>query len=298
MDAADSGPHREGPISNRFACGIVQPKEMSTPGTGVPCLATGRSFSPSNRLEVGTSGSLCSAVPPPAPYITAQPSEPHNSCSSPRASPPAVPSEQAQAKKLAEGGAGAGPRSSDPASSDTCPQQQHQQHKERNYCRLANRLAVPIRTTGFASRPLRRYVDLHAALDLLQLPLDVVHLPLLDLPALLSEVPDEDLILIPPSPIEGGSQRSAVDAPTSSDAGTPETEDSPASSAAVRQRQQAEECARRELVYAAKRFQRQRRLLLQQIRNRLHAAMQQIYDLQDAKGAAEIFLEVTAFIKL
>lgn len=156
--------------------------------------------------------------------------------------------------------------------------------------KLARRLGVSLSPSG-SGNALRHPLDLHATLDLLQLPLKEAHLPLVYLPSLLPEVPEEALIPLPAGSA-GGVSGGCTDACVASEPRSSQLETPPASSVAVGQQQPAEDSARKALIYAAKRFQRQRRLLLQQIRNRLIAALRQISDLQEAKDAAEMFLEV------
>ncbi|KAL8436636.1 hypothetical protein ACSSS7_001566 [Eimeria intestinalis] len=140
-------------------------------------------------------------------------------------------------------------------------------------------------------------------LKLLQLPIEEAHLPLSGFGVLLPEVAEDCLIRGPlgsssagspsPAPACVAPERSASKIEQvplkakqgASAAGAPRV-------AAVGEAQESDDAAvRRQLVHAAKRFQRRRRLLLQQVRNRLMAVMQQISDLQEAKEAAEGFVE-------
>ncbi|OEH79429.1 hypothetical protein cyc_07982 [Cyclospora cayetanensis] len=145
---------------------------------------------------------------------------------------------------------------------------------------LFARLDVPVASyiLGKAS-PVHRVLDLREALDLLQLPL---------------EAPRQRLPLRASRQVAlwNGSEDEFLFASASADEKSPDEQEGGLTGTEAASMQSLEEGGgRRALVCAAKRFHRQRRLLLQHMRNRLHAALQQIRVLKEAKGAAETFLD-------
>ncbi|KAL8446332.1 hypothetical protein Emed_005069 [Eimeria media] len=157
---------------------------------------------------------------------------------------------------------------------------------------LRRRLEMPLRA-ACEEPPVHDGVQ--TKLQLLQLPIEEAHLPLAGFGVLLPEVAEDCLIrVLPGSSSTGASASVAASAAQEKGAIKAEPGASPPSAlgvTAVGDAQGSDEAARRQLVHAAKRFQRRRRLLLQQVRNRLMAVMQQISDLQEAKEAAEVFVE-------
>ncbi|KAL8271533.1 hypothetical protein Esti_004568 [Eimeria stiedai] len=132
-------------------------------------------------------------------------------------------------------------------------------------------------------------------LQLLQLPIEEANLPMSGSGVLLPEVAEDCLIrVLPGSSSIGASAPGAACAVVDKGALKAEPRGllAPvASVVAAEDAQVSNEAARRQLVHVAKRFQRHRRLVLQQVRNRLMGVMQQISDLQEAKEAAEDFVE-------
>ncbi|KAL8445527.1 hypothetical protein Emag_005102 [Eimeria magna] len=136
---------------------------------------------------------------------------------------------------------------------------------------------------------------LQTTLQLLQLPIEEAHLPLSGFGVFLPEVAEECLIRALPGISRAGASASAG-VSAAPEKGASKAEQGASLSpvlgvTAAGDAHGSDEAARRQLIHAAKRFQRRRRLLLQQVRNRLMAVMQQISDLQEAKEAAELFVE-------
>lgn len=291
MGSSEGEARNEGHLPTMALGGAVHADKMAIICSDV--LDVSRRSVPSGDVgEDGPSGSpSMSASPQPAEAIIL-PRDAHTSLPK-KNEVTSMSSEQSDTASRGAGLSTAGSISTCTGSSDgsPLPQQQPQQQKDRTDDELANRLGVALKADGCVSGPDRIGVNLHAALDLLGLPLQEMHLPLEDLSAFLPDMPEDCIVPLSPTATATGGQSLATDTCTTAEQRVSVTETSLGSVATVAQRQHPDECARRELVYAAKRFQRQRRLLLQQVRNRLLAALQQISDLQDAKNAAEMFLE-------
>ncbi|KAL8424424.1 hypothetical protein Efla_001026 [Eimeria flavescens] len=262
-------------------------------------------------------GGAASVVPsqsasPPLTEATGQLSDAGSSL--PSSLSPSLPSEKSDASSLAAGysaadlHAAAAPAWPAVASSFLHQQQQQQQQQRRgpgypvNPEELLSRLEVTLRVASGEGTDGRygRSGNLQDAWALLQLPLDAAPLPLRGLHALLPEVGEGV------SPRLAGGRSGAPGPPPAADAPAAaeqlqvaqplQRQSSPlagsaAAAAAGRKQQEGEEAARKDVIYAAKRFHRHRRLVLQQVRNRLLSVVQRISDLEEAKEAAEAFLE-------
>lgn len=291
VGSSDGEARNEVPLSTMPLRCVLRASEMTTVCSGVLDLPSRPSLSLSDVGGDGPSGSPSMPASPHPPDGIVQTCDADKNLPSKRG--PSAPSEKLDETPLVAGLPVAGSIASCAGASETIPfpQQEPQGQKGRKHGDLASRLEVVLKPPDSRPAVCTNRVDLHAALDLLRLPLDEMHLPLVDLSALFPEAPEDYLVPITPAPTESGSLLASTARILPDQSFTSHVEASSASAAPVGQRQHPEECARRELLYAAKRFQRQRRLLLQQMRNRLLAALQQISDLQDAKEAAEIFLE-------